>query len=308
MKTKTLILPEKRIIFWICMCAGMMAASVSMKFTAQWIKPLVDDFSLTSKLITLIALNVVPTIIIAFILYSIAIARKYPKKLNTYLKRQLIKRRQEHANKVIELKQDYKNSIQQIKEMYSLSGIITSERPLVVLLKLNEDICTEALPIVKINNWRVNVALYSKNLLICYIKKYVTAETHDLIFSIGNSSLTIKNPYFMAPAVTTPIKWQCKGHEYERKILLPKDYFPNATDGVKYEFVLRIHQSTFGTFFGWCDPGSTNIVIPLGKEISASECAGKEVTLYITYGKGNKIILPQPIIMTVEGKPVPSKL
>jgi hypothetical protein len=305
MKTNDLYLNAgRRITFWICIVVTNAIVALCLRLLAQTIKPFIIDMPTVLRLITISGLFLIPNIVLTLILFTTAVAVGYDKKVGAYWEKRLQKRKEEYRKKMEEAQKNYKTLVQETKEMYSISDIVLGEQIFSVVLTLNETIYVPSPPTIKANGTKIGSDVKGSNIVYCYFRKILTAETRTLVFSIGNNFVEINNPYYMPSHTTAPIKWQCKGHNYERRIFLPLNYFPNVVRGCEYEFTLKINRVDFGTVTGKYDPETYCIVIPLGKDVNPSDCVGKEVALHVTFGKGNKIVLPPPIVMTVEGMPV----
>lgn len=303
-KKRSEVIIQIRMIGMLCFVVANGISVLIMRLEIATIKPFLQSLSPLVGIITLMAIIGVPSIILTLALFYALRWTHYDRKIMAYLIRinqQAVERKKQGY--IAKLK-EYKTQIRQIKEEYSIKNVVPGDQVFSFFIELNELIAPAAPPMVKVNGIKASSSIVNDFTIRCYIRKIVTVEDKTLTFSIGGKVVEIDNPYYLLSTTDMPIKWQCKGHDYERKIFLPLHYFPNVRKECDYEFALKIDGVNSGTFSGKYDDQYYCIVIPLAKNISSSQCAGKQVSLCLTLDKANKILLPAPMILTVEGAPV----
>jgi len=185
-----------------------------------------------------------------------------------------------------------KESGYHIKQVSGVDG-----RPYVFGITIEDTLYKDAIPTVKINGIVVPIEIHNAQSVLCFASEAISTEEPSLNFSVGKNVFPITNPYLMAWENVEGIVWQNEGHSYQKKILLPKELFPNASEFVTYGFKMYIGNQLHGSFEGTYEPKIGKIVIPLGGGIYKRQCAGKKVFLRTVFGKGRKFCLPNPSIL-----------
>jgi len=279
--------------------ASTLLATIIIWFTFYMIPP--------SWIATLSIMERIMFLITAFLFFKVGflfLAKSYNlgAKIERYLKMSYSKKLGELRERRDYLKERKKELVQEYREAYAPKSIFSTNTPFVFKLLFYQNVDPNCLPVVKMNGKPVGISIATTSAVFCYTKKVISAADEKLVFSIGGDALTMENPFFMARDVHEPIRWQCEGHTSERKIIVPRNYFPHATDGVKYSFSLKIDKRFINTFIGFYDEKLEAIIIPLGKEVSKNNCASKGVTITPTYDAALKLTLPNPIVLERNGK------
>lgn len=190
-----------------------------------------------------------------------------------------------------------------IRSQYGIKSIHLSHKSLAFEVKLNGEINSNLPPIISVNNTIVGVEITGKSSIRCHVGSAINAEIEVLKFSTKEKTTSIKNPYFMNPGkVESPIIWQNEGHEGERVILIPREFFPFSLQGVVYLFTLFINDFSTETLIGKCE--KSYIVVNLHKYIGKKDVFGKKTYLRLGYGRKNKIILPEPVLLSKNYQPL----
>ncbi len=141
-------------------------------------------------------------------------------------------------------------------------------------------------------------------------KLSIRNENSSGLKSLDDGGLEIKNPFFFEETWfrNMECRWQCEGHADERKILMtPKDgeYPWNMAPGRQAvaNFDLLSNGRLLDTYPGTYSTDGLPLTIEI-PNVKKSDCIGKRVELRLSHLKGIKFILPPPIVMSVDRKPV----
>jgi hypothetical protein len=167
------------------------------------------------------------------------------------------------------------------------------------MITFYQNLYRNALPMVKVNGNLVTIHATGRCKVRCFIGNFVSSEEDFLKIEVGKDSVrTVENPYYMTNCPTLP-NWQCKGNIGDRRIVIPKEYFPNANENVVYPFSFYVENRRIAELFGNFIPAEHAIVILIGsrKDMHSSECSGKRCMLRVKYGRGRCILLAEPSIL-----------
>lgn len=158
------------------------------------------------------------------------------------------------------------------------------------------------MPLIVLDGTKLAVEKIGDSMVICYAGKAIDADKENLTFRSGKFECTIGNPYHISGKIPTEeIVWQCEGHAPERNIFINGNYFPHKNPSVMYSFHLMINGAVFGTYSGSYVP-ETNAIIVNISGVSKQQCANKECFLKPVFDIRKKIFLPEPIVVSVNGR------
>lgn len=132
---------------------------------------------------------------------------------------------------------------------------------------------------------------------------HVAVEGNTDFPGVTDVGITMPNPYLIRKEWLNPENclWQCEGHSDEKVIMY---YVPEGERWnigtfqlVMGKFDLLASGKLLGTFQGhYLVNNCLYIPIP---NVTKAECAGKRMELRLNHAKGVKVLLPPPIVMTV---------
>lgn len=207
---------------------------------------------------------------------------------------------EQQKNKMLaRVKKQYE--ISQGKNSYVIQGVTFSEKSYQCIISFDKKIKNQIMPLVTCNERILGLSIHGYTHALGYIRDMLNSNTQKLTFTTAISHIEVNNPFYFQESQVLPT-WQCEGHDYERKIFIPKDYFPNMIALVPYEFRLKIGNKNIGYLTGRFNPDASAIVISLGKLISKESCVGYQVSLSLDWDPTKKILLPEPTVISINGK------
>ena len=244
-------------------------------------------------------------ILLSFVLYSVALKRGYDIRLEKYFAARVEKKNRDFYNKILEKEQLNKKNISRFQnEAYKILSVQNTGLLYVYKIVLSNSYVKEAPPKITVNGSERPIKMLSDTEFSVGLGDLIVGRLDDIVFVSGKHSFVIKNPYKMSCPEKHNIKWQCEGGSDERIVYVPASYFPNIDHNIPYPFEILINSRLIGSFHGkYCSENDT-ILIPIGKSVSKNDTINKTCVLRYSIGSTVKIVLPEPVVLLRNSKPV----
>ncbi len=200
-------------------------------------------------------------------------------------------------------KANYYGAVAQLNESYTIKSVTSCKKgPFVFEIAFLEELIAKAMPVIFLEGIQLPIETKNGKTIFCYAEKVINANKKNLVFHLGSSRYPIHNPYYIAGNIPQKgIMWQCEGRHKEKKVFVDAKFFPSADTSTLYPFDILTDNRKIGEYMGLYYPAKGLIEVPI-EEIKKMDCRGRRVFLKPAFVGGQKILMPSPTVLSINGK------